>query len=146
MVIFPTVPPCNPDSELCKTIELDDGVIFVQCDDNEQAYLKVLMDEIFKNNFLNTISVKAKVSAGASGGGEDKRIKKNIEYIHCYYKNSFTSFNDVFKETEIISYIERMKNDNKSFKYTQILISTGNKKHFKTIKDGSGGDIIIYKH
>ncbi|GAA8883633.1 site-specific DNA-methyltransferase [Helicobacter pylori] len=25
----------------------DDGVIFVQCDDNEQAYLKVLMDEIF---------------------------------------------------------------------------------------------------
>lgn len=34
----------------------DDGVIFVQCDDNEQAYLKVLMDEIFgRDNFINTI-------------------------------------------------------------------------------------------
>jgi adenine-specific DNA-methyltransferase len=34
----------------------EDGVIFVQCDDNEQAYLKVLMDEIFgRGNFLNDI-------------------------------------------------------------------------------------------
>ena len=104
-------------------------IIFVQCDDNEQAYLKILMDEIFINGFLNTISVKAKVSAGASGGGEDKRIKKNIEYIHCYYKGLFMGFNDAYKETEIESYIESMKNDSKSFKYTQILISTGNKKY-----------------
>ena len=34
----------------------DDGVIFVSCDDNEQAYLKVLMDEVFgEENFLNDI-------------------------------------------------------------------------------------------
>ncbi len=132
--------------KIAKELLKDDGVIFVQCDDNEQAYLKVLMDEIFKGTFLNTISVKAKVSAGASGGGEDKRLKKNIEYIHCYYKNSFVAFNDVFKETEIVSYIEQMKNNDKSFKYTQILISTGSKKHFKTIKDGSGKDITIYEH
>jgi adenine-specific DNA-methyltransferase len=34
----------------------EDGVIFVQCDDNEQAYLKVLMDEIFeRDNFVNNI-------------------------------------------------------------------------------------------
>jgi len=132
--------------KVAKELLKDDGVIFVQCDDNEQAYLKVLMDEIFKGTFLNTISIKAKVSAGASGGGEDKRLKKNIEYIHCYYKNSFIVFNDVFKETEIVSYIEQMKNNNKSFKYTQVLMSIGDKKHFKTIKDGSGEDIIIYKH
>ena len=31
----------------------DDGVIFVQCDDNEQAYLKVLTDEVFgRENFV----------------------------------------------------------------------------------------------
>jgi len=132
--------------EVAKELLADDGVIFVQCDDNEQAYLKVLMDSIFKNSFLNTISVKAKVSAGASGGGEDKKIKKNIEYIHCYCKSSFSAFNDVFKETEITSYIQQMKNDDKSFKYTSVLISTGSKKHFKTIKDGSGEDITIYKH
>ncbi|GAA7460620.1 hypothetical protein ID1052_11570 [Helicobacter pylori] len=30
----------------------DDGVIFVQCDDNEQAYLKVLMDEFLGERIL----------------------------------------------------------------------------------------------
>ncbi len=132
--------------QVAKELLKDDGVIFVQCDDNEQAYLKVLMDEVFRGTFLNTISVKAKVSAGASGGGEDKRLKKNIEYIHCYFNKTFTDFNDVYKETEIVAYIEQMKADEKSFKYTQILFSTGTKKHFKTIKDGSGQDIVIYKH
>ena len=33
--------------EIAKKLLADDGVIFVQCDDNEQAYLKILMDEIF---------------------------------------------------------------------------------------------------
>ena len=133
--------------EVAKELLREDGVIFVQCDDSEQAYLKVLMDEVFGvNTFINTISVKAKVSAGASGGGEDKKIKKNIEYIHCYYKNSFVIFKDIFKEAEITKYIESMKINNKSFKYTNVLISTGRKEHFKNIKDGSGEKIEIYKH
>lgn len=32
--------------EVAKDLLRNDGVIFVECDDNEQAYLKVLMDEI----------------------------------------------------------------------------------------------------
>ncbi len=39
--------------EIARDFLRDDGVIFVQCDDNEQAYLKVLMDEIFgRENFV----------------------------------------------------------------------------------------------
>ncbi len=39
--------------EVAREFLSDDGVIFVQCDDNEQAYLKVLMDEIFgRDNFI----------------------------------------------------------------------------------------------
>ncbi len=39
--------------EVAKELLRDDGVIFVQCDDNEQAYLKVLMDEVFgRENFV----------------------------------------------------------------------------------------------
>ena len=133
--------------EVAKDLLRKDGVIFVQCDDSEQAYLKVLMDEVFgADAFLNTISVKAKVSAGASGGGEDKKIKKNIEYIHCYFNNSFVIFKDIFKETEITKYIESMKINNKSFKYTNVLISKGQKKYLKEIKDGSGEKIEIYRH
>lgn len=42
--------------EIARDLLRDDGVIFVQCDDNEQAYLKVLMDEIFKRkNFVNNL-------------------------------------------------------------------------------------------
>ncbi len=44
--------------ELSRELLKDDGVIFVQCDDNEQAYLKVLMDEIFgRENFIEVITV-----------------------------------------------------------------------------------------
>lgn len=39
--------------ELARELLADDGVIFVSIDDNEQAYLKVLMDEIFgEENFI----------------------------------------------------------------------------------------------
>ena len=33
--------------EVARQLLREDGVIFVQIDDNEQAYLKVLMDEVF---------------------------------------------------------------------------------------------------
>lgn len=133
---------------LLKKLLSDNGTIFIQIDDNEMAYLKVLCDEIFgRNNYLNMIAVNAKVSAGASGGGEDKKLKKNIEYILVYCKNmeKFESFKPVYKKTELMSYIQKMKEDNKSFKYTSVLYNKGKKVFYKTIKDGSGEDIDIYK-
>ncbi|MCV5137644.1 site-specific DNA-methyltransferase, partial [Escherichia coli] len=86
--------------EVAKELLSEDGVIFVQSDDNEQAYLKVLMDNIFdRENFINMISVNMKNVAGASGGGEDKRLKKNCEFILVYSKNyaAFSAFKDVFE-------------------------------------------------
>lgn len=126
----------------------DNGTLFIQIDDNEQAYLKVLCDEIFgRRNYINMVSVNAKVSAGASGGGEDKRLKKNIEYILIYAKdiNNFEPFHPVYKKTELMAYIQRMKEDNKSFKYTTVLYRCENREYFKTIKDGAGDDIVIEK-
>lgn len=134
--------------DIAQELLKEEGVIFIQCDDNEQAYLKVLADNIFgENNFLNTISLNAKVSAGASGGGEDKRLKKNVEYIHVYVKNTdaFNAFNPIFKKTELMKYIASMKEDNKSFKYTSVLYRIDDIKYYKTIQDGSGDDIIINK-
>lgn len=126
----------------------DNGTLFIQIDDNEQAYLKVLCDEIWgRQNYINMVSVNAKVSAGASGGGEDKRLKKNIEYILIYAKdiNNFEPFHPVYKKTELMTYIQRMKEDNKSFKYTTVLYRCENREYFKTIKDGAGDDIVIEK-
>ncbi len=67
----------------------DDGVIFVQCDDNEQAYLKVLMDEIFGRENFDVI-IWRKIEENASSGGTMKithTIRKDHEYILIYYKN-----------------------------------------------------------
>ena len=53
-----------------------DGTIWIQIDDEEQAYLKVLCDEVFgRSNFINMISVNMKNIAGASGGGEEGLLK-----------------------------------------------------------------------
>ncbi|WP_313771010.1 site-specific DNA-methyltransferase [Mycoplasmopsis felis] len=41
--------------ELARRLLSEDGVIFVQCDDNEQAYLKVLMDDIFGRQNTETL-------------------------------------------------------------------------------------------
>lgn len=42
--------------EICRDLLSDEGHIVIQTDDNEQAYLKVLMDSIFKKeNYVNTI-------------------------------------------------------------------------------------------
>ncbi|MGL5721915.1 MAG: DNA methyltransferase [Brevinema sp.] len=49
--------------EIARELLAQNGVIFVQCDDNEQAYLKVLMDEIFgRENFTNNIIWQKKFS------------------------------------------------------------------------------------
>ncbi|GAA8800632.1 hypothetical protein DUHN26_00040 [Helicobacter pylori] len=61
----------------------DDGVIFVQCDDNEQAYLKVLMDEIFGRENFVACFVWEKTSNSLS------RIRIKTEYILCYEQTKF---------------------------------------------------------
>jgi len=126
-----------------------DGVIFVSIDDNEQANLKRLCDEVFgEENFINMITVKAKPSAGASGGGEDVRLKKNVEYLLCYCKDryEFGRFNDVYEERNLFSFIKDYKDEGKSWKYTRAFKTLGTKSFFKDVKDGSGENIKIFKH
>ncbi len=67
----------------------DDGVIFVQCDDNEQAYLKVLMDEVFlRENFVASLHVELSATQGMKVASAKKgNIVKNAEYILIYSKN-----------------------------------------------------------
>ncbi|MGN8389953.1 DNA methyltransferase [Helicobacter pylori] len=75
--------------EIAREFLSDDGVIFVQCDDNEQAYLKVLMDEIFLRENFDAI-IWRKIEENASSGGTMKithTIRKDHEHILIYYKN-----------------------------------------------------------
>ena len=81
--------------EVARELLSDDGLIFVQCDDNEQAYLKVLMDEVFsRNNFISNIVWK-----GRGGRQDSKYIAQIHETIIFYAKNKeLAILNKVFTE------------------------------------------------
>jgi len=124
-----------------------EGCIFIQISDIELAQLKSLCDTIFgEENFLNIISVNMKNIAGASGGGEDKRFKKNCEYILIYAKNYLflPIFNGAYKYTEISELIKQYKIDKTSWKYTSVLYSEGNKEYLTSTVDGDGNEIKVF--
>lgn len=134
--------------EICKNMLSDEGHIVIQTDDTEQAYLKVLMDEIFKKeNYVNTISVLFKNIAGASGGGEDKRLKKNIEYLTIYAKNySFSNpFNDVYDYKQVGKLVQEMRENGISWKYTSVLVNPGQAIYIGSTTDGAGNEIKLYR-
>lgn len=71
--------------EVARALLREDGAIFIQIDYKELAYLKVLSDEIFKDNFVQLISVKTASPAGfktVNPGPIDV-----TEYILFYTKN-----------------------------------------------------------
>ncbi|GAA9638052.1 hypothetical protein VN0759_13530 [Helicobacter pylori] len=89
--------------EIAREFLSDDGVIFVQCDDNEQAYLKVLMDEIFlRENFVSCITHIVKPEGRMYG-----QVAKTHEYILVYAKNiNNLIFNEIEKEGHVFSYVD----------------------------------------
>jgi len=74
--------------DIAKVLLRDDGVIFVQCDDNEQGHLKVLMDEVFDKNLISN-SVVIINRGGRDYGG----IARTHEYILIYSKNPLKKLN-----------------------------------------------------
>lgn len=137
----------KPRLTLLRNLLANDGSIFIQIDDEEQAYLKVLCDEVFgRSNFVNMVSVSMKNSAGASGGGEDKRLKKNCEYILIYSKNysTFPNFKSAYEYTEMYEVVERYRQDNINWHYTSVLVYPGNKEYKGSTTDGDGNEIKIY--
>lgn len=112
--------------ELAKKLLSDDGLIFVQCDDNEMYYLGCLMDEVFgRDNFVNIITVKTKIG-GVSGSSEGKSLKDVTEFISLFSKSkNLLQLNPVYEYKEILGYVEMYKASGKSWKYTQVLEELG---------------------
>jgi len=73
---------------LAKDLLSDDGVIFISIDNNEQANLKLLCDEVFgEENFIeNFLWTKTSTPPSLS-----TKSRKTTEYVLCYerYKNDF---------------------------------------------------------
>jgi adenine-specific DNA-methyltransferase len=132
--------------EIAKELLSDDGYIFVQTDDSEQAYLKVLMDSVFgRDQYINTVAVLFKNIAGAHSI-EEKRLSKNIEFLTIYSKNwnSIKPFNDSYSYTPIHELVQTYRDEGRSWKYTSVIIDRGRKKYIGSTVDGSGDEIKIY--
>lgn len=72
-----------PRLELMKQLLAEDGSIWVSIDDEEQAYLKVIMDEIYgRENFITNIIWQKKYSPA----NDTKWISDNHDFIVVYAK------------------------------------------------------------
>lgn len=73
-----------PRLQLLHKLLADDGAIFISIDDNEQANLKLLCDEIFgESNFINNIIWEKKYSPQ----NDAKYFSDNHDFILVYAKN-----------------------------------------------------------
>jgi adenine-specific DNA-methyltransferase len=69
---------------LAKDLLRDDGVIFISIDDNEQAQLKLLCDEVFgQDNFVGELALLC----NPKGRSQDKYFATNHEYVLAYSKS-----------------------------------------------------------
>ncbi len=114
--------------DIAKKLLDPDGVICLQCDDNEMAYLKVLCDEIFtREGFISSIVIENGEIYGTKSSHINKTIVKVKDYILVYSKNKYnlnlkplynkmnelydSHYNTIINEKlEKISFIEYLKN------------------------------------
>jgi adenine-specific DNA-methyltransferase len=70
--------------ETARDLLSNDGIIFISCDDSEQAYLKVILDEVFgRDNFVtNFVWRRRKTQANLA-----KHIAPVHDFIICVAKN-----------------------------------------------------------
>lgn len=144
----------KPRLELLRMLLKDDGVIFVHIDNSEQAYLKVLMDEIFqRDNFITTFIIKVRHSERMLKG--DKDIHDVAEYVHCYKKSKAFKiakkrqvetndpFNDYVWTIKTLNNGEAITLGNKECRFFkpgqyEFIRSVGNDKGFKKINIRGG--------
>jgi len=86
----------TPRMKLLKEMLSEDGVIFISIDENEQANLKILSDEIFgEPNFVTSFAV-----VRSEGGGLAKQAVIGHEYVLVYAKN-ISEFTPLAKKKDV---------------------------------------------
>ena len=124
---------------------------------NQNGAFSVSIDEIELNNLqyllsqylhlVNLVTVKTKI-AGVSGSHLGKSLRNTTEYLLLYAKNpvEFQLTEIIYDLQEITEFIQEMKDDEKSWKYTTILENLDEGEYIKSIIDGKGNEIKIYAH
>lgn len=124
--------------EIARDLLHDSGLIFVQIDDVEYGYLKVLMDQIFDRvNYITTITVKSKTPSGV---GQESIIFDITERIIVFSKNNEkTQSNNIRIFDEIVD-----ENSKTIGNYNMILENYGKEKFIKELQTGKGKPVKVY--
>ena len=94
-----------PRLKLARNLLRDDGVIFISIDDNEQANLKRLCDEVFgEDNFVANIIWEKKFAPQ----NDDKYITTNHDYILIYAREKNSLVTNLLPRSE--SALKKFKN------------------------------------
>ncbi|MHB9296898.1 site-specific DNA-methyltransferase [Fusobacterium polymorphum] len=141
-----------PRLKLARNLLTDDGVIFISIDDNEQANLKKLCDEIFgEENFRNVIQTRRRVKSLNSQFSETGLYSLNVglEYILVYSKSKSFLMNAIREEKENFSETGRWdvfwsNADRPTMRY-EILGFTPNEGQWRTSKEKAEIAIENYK-
>lgn len=116
-----------------------DGLIYVQTNEDGQAYLKTLMDDILSEKRFVAQITWQRTSEGRSALGQGTSfIINSTEYILCYSRNIKPTNNFIKKRVEAT--------DKALSQYTFLLKKEGTRKLAKEIKDSRGNTIKIFKH
>jgi len=86
--------------KLLKSLLKDGGTIVIHLDDNEMAYCKILLDEIFgRQNYINTITMTTNDPSGFKATGV--KIFSTSNYLLVYSKNKKeVKINKIYKRKE----------------------------------------------
>src|SRR5690554_745231 len=87
--------------EVARELLRDDGIIAIHLDQMEEAYLKILCDEVFgRENYINTIAVKSSTPSGTKTVHKDKTIIKQKDFIIVYRKTLKARLTPQYKRKE----------------------------------------------
>ncbi len=87
--------------ETARKLLRKDGALFIHIDDIEEAYLKILCDEVFgREKFINTIAVKSSTPSGTKTAHKDKTIIKQKDFILAYKKGDNININPQYTKRE----------------------------------------------
>ena len=110
-----------PRLVLARDLLREDGSIFISIDDNEQANLKMVCDEIFgEENFI----VQCVVEKSKNGLGDKKGFSLNHDYLFGYQKTENTVFQGISPSLEYLKKFDKKDNHGK-YKMDGILMKKG---------------------
>jgi len=127
--------------EVARELLNEYGMIYIQCDNTENSYLRVLLDDIFgRESFVSQITWQRAPEGRTILGQGSAFITDSSEYILVYAKN-VRRLPPLCRLKKKVDATEKALNQ-----YNYFFVSEGHRSLDKTLTDSRGNEIKIFKH